>query len=155
MDQDTQEFLQGLEKENGGPIIFKTYAILLQTEEIRGTARQSGGLLYLINDTLYFEDFEKQPSVFGLIMPRKKQTYEKLKTQLPISSIQDVFTVRASDARAAASDRKESTELKPVTGFKKKLFQTAVCIKTSHSRPWLLEVLNDNEFIREIKEKIG
>ena len=151
MDQETKDFLNSLEKENGGQIIFKTYAVLIGLSN--GQNINLGGLLYIINNTLYFEDFEKQGGLFGLIASRKKKTYEKYKTSIDISSIEDLYSVKINAVKAAAGGKLSQEQLVPVNGFQKKLFQTAVYLSRSGEPGWLLEVIDSKAFINIIREQ--
>ncbi|NQT57696.1 MAG: hypothetical protein HQ557_01815 [Bacteroidetes bacterium] len=152
MDQETQDFLNSLEQENGGQIIFKTYAVLIGLSN--GKSINLGGLLYVINNTLYFEDFEKQGGLFGLITSKKKKAYKKYKTSIDISSVDNLYSVRITAAKAAVNGRLSQDQLQPVKGLQKKLFQTAVYLSRSGEPGWLLEVIDDKAFINIIKEQI-
>jgi hypothetical protein len=151
MDQETKDFLDSLEKENGGQIIFKTYAVLIGFSN--GQNLNLGGLLYVINNTLYFEDFEKQGGLFGLITSKKKKVYEKYKTSIDISSIENLYSVKINAAKAVASGKLSHEKIGPVTGLQKKLFQTAVYLSLAVEPGWLLEVIDDKKFITIIEEQ--
>ncbi|MBI9100734.1 MAG: hypothetical protein JEY91_19840 [Spirochaetaceae bacterium] len=151
MDQETKEFLASLEKENGGKILFKTYAVLIGFSN--GQNINLGGLLYIINHTLYFEDFEKQGGLFGLITAKKKRAYKKYKTSIDISSIKNVYSVKMSAAKAVVTGKLAQEQLFPVAGFKKKLFQTSIFLSCSEEPGWFLEVIDDKKFIQTIEER--
>ena len=151
MDQETKDFLDSLETENGGQIIFKTYAVLIGFSN--GQNLNLGGLLYVINNTLYFEDFEKQGGLFGLMTSRKKKVYEKYKTSIDINSIENLYAVKINAAKAVAGGKLSHKKLTPVTGLQKKLFQTAVYISRAEEPGWLLEVIDDKKFITIIEEQ--
>jgi hypothetical protein len=151
MDQETKDFLGSLEQENGGLIIFKTYAVLIGFSN--GKYLNLGGLLFIINKTLYFEDFEKQSGLFGMITAKKKKVYNKYKTSIDINSIDNIFSVKINAAKALASGKLSEKKIMPVTGFQKKLFQTAVYLSCTEEPGWLLEVIDDKAFIKIMKEQ--
>jgi hypothetical protein len=160
MDDDTVEFLQSLERENGGPIQFKTYAVITGFRGYSPVPNQLpvSGLLYIINDRLYFEDFEKQPSVFGIVMPKKKKVYEKYKTSIGIRDITQVSTVSSSAARAASSGKIAVSDVQEVSGLKKLLFQTSVCLKFGSAQAWFMEVLDDRQLsaaVNRARQELG
>ena len=151
MDQETKDFLNSLEQENGGQIIFKSYAVLIGFSD--GKSIDLGGLLYVINNTLYFEDFEKQSGPFSLITSKKKKIYKKYKTSISIDSIEDLYSVKMNTAKAVTHKRLSQDQLKPLKGVQKKIFQTAVFLARSKNPGWLLEVIDDKIFINLIKEQ--
>jgi len=151
MDQETKDFLDSLEKENGGQILFKTYAVLIGLSN--GQNINLGGLLYVINNTLYFEDFEKQGGLFSMVTSKKKKAYEKYKTSIDISSIENQYSVKINAAKAVAAGKLSHERLTPVTGLQKKLFQTAVYLSRSGEPGWLFEVIDNKAFINILKEQ--
>ena len=152
MDQDTKEFLHSLEQENGGKIIFKTYAVLIGFTNEKNI--NLGGLLYIINDTLYFEDFEKQGGLFSLIPLKKTRSYKKYKTSIDINSIKTFFSVKIASAKAVVGGKKSESQLRTVNGLKKKLFQTAVYLSRTGKPGLLLEVIDDNTFMDAITKEL-
>ena len=152
MDQETKDFLHSLEQENGGQIIFKTYAVLIGFSN--GENINLGGLLYIINNTLHFEDFEKKGGLFSLVSLKKSKSYKKYKTSIDISSINDLYSVKFTSAKAVTGGKISESQLRPVNGLKKKLFQTAVYLSRTGEPGWLLEVMDDNAFMDIISKEL-
>ncbi len=72
MEDDALEFIAELEKKRGGPINWRTYATWYANSN--QMLREFGVFLYQAQDAFYFEDFERNPSLFGIsLKPRKKQ----------------------------------------------------------------------------------
>jgi hypothetical protein len=72
-EDEARAFWEEKEKEKGGKVRFYTFA----TYYGRSGGRPSslGGLLYLVKDRLYFEDFEKESWLLKIM--NRKSTYEK------------------------------------------------------------------------------
>lgn len=152
MDQETLEFLEQLETENGGPIIFKTYAALQGTTE--GKTANLGGLLYVVNSLLIFEDFEKQPGMMELLSRKRSTKYVKLKMAQPISAISSIRIVRKTLAERAL-EKKSGIKLSalPAIGKIEQLFfQTALLITFSDDTAWIMEVLEPKAVITFLEE---
>lgn len=71
MDEDAQTFLAELEAKRQAPIRWKTYATWYGNNQ--GISREFGVFLYRCEDTFYFEDFERNPSMFGIALKSKKK----------------------------------------------------------------------------------
>lgn len=151
MSEEANELLQELEEANGGKVLYKTYAILYCTSDEAAELKQLAGLLYTVGDTLYFEDFEKQDTLFGFIMPKKKKAkYEKFKIRLPLSEISDIYPVRSAGGKAVAEGKLDVSALKPATSFFSRFSQTALYIGKKQGGYWILEVLDERETSREL-----
>ena len=85
------EFWKEKEDLYGGKIEFRSFARYLGNT-VSGSADLSG-LLYLVNGRLIFEDFEKEPSMFGFLIKKKKSVYEKTLIEIPASEIRDLNQV--------------------------------------------------------------
>lgn len=87
MDKNTEAFIQEIEKRRGGPMGFRTYATWFGAST--GEIRDYGVFLYKIGDVFFFEDFERQPTIFGIKIPegKNKKPYEKLEGSFRASDI--------------------------------------------------------------------
>ncbi len=153
MEEDVNEFLAALERDNGGPVQLKTYGLWLGANSAPGQP-EVGGLLYVIQDRLFFEDFEKQAGLLGLIVPKsKKNRYVKFKTSIDIHAIEQISCIRIKHARQMVQKNfPDNFPVVPLQGFWKKFFQTALYIRTSDGTVWLLDVF-DVALITEFMEE--
>ncbi len=72
MDEDAQAFIAELETRRQAKILWKTYATWYGNN--RGISREFGVFLYRCEDTFYFEDFQRNPSMFGIsLKPKTKK----------------------------------------------------------------------------------
>ena len=71
MDEDAQAFIAELETRRQAKISWKTYATWYGNN--RMISREFGVFLYRCEDTFFFEDFERNPSMFGISLKSKKK----------------------------------------------------------------------------------
>ena len=69
MDEDAQAFIAELETRRQAKISWKTYATWYGNN--RGISREFGVFLYRCDETFYFEDFQRNPSMFGISLKAK------------------------------------------------------------------------------------
>jgi hypothetical protein len=93
--QEQEAVLRQIEEACGGPIAFKTFAFYLGNSA--GRAGERGGLIYIVGDDLYFEDFEKTGGLSQFF--RKKTAYEKLRFSIPVRSIDRIQVTTERSAR--------------------------------------------------------
>ncbi len=147
MDEDIKDLLALMEKQNGGPMVFKTYCRLLGYAD--GTPVNLGGMLYVINGKLIFEDFENEnPGMMGLLTSRsKKKKYEKFKTFRMVEHITGMHTVRASQAKRLIDGHMTAVHLPEASALERIIAQTVLEISFSDAPAWYVELLNNKDFI--------
>ncbi len=149
MHEEADKFIERLETENNGKIVYKTFAVLLGKS--RETVRNIGGLLYIINRDIYFEDFEKQTSflqVFG-----KKTIYKKYKINFRINEISCIKEVTEKCARSSISGFKSHTSTKETSGFIKYISKKICQIQFGENYSLFFEILDLKGFIKFIKNQ--
>ena len=149
MDQETEDLLKKMEQENGGPIVYKTYCRMVGFSD--GTVLNVGGLLYVVNGKLIFEDFEKQPGLMDFLS-RSKKKYEKFKTYRLLDDIKEVKKIRASYARRVMDGKVDGSNIPPISGIEKLFSQSLIELSFSEQPNWYIELLEDKEFMAFIKE---
>ncbi len=149
MDQETEALLKKMEEDNGGPIEYKTYCRLLGFSN--GTSLDLGGLLYVVNAKLVFEDFEKQPGILDMVS-RAKKTYDKYKTYRLFDDIVGTKKITTSNAKRVLAGKTDGANIPPITGFDKLFSQTILELSFKEGPNWYIELLEDKEFITYIEE---
>ena len=91
MDEDAQAFIAELETRRQAKISWKTYATWYGNN--RGISREFGVFLYRCEGTFFFEDFERNPSMFGISLKPKKQKTACLKYEGSFA-LEDVVSSR-------------------------------------------------------------
>ncbi len=90
-----REFWERKERETGGPILYRSFAILLgrMTE---GRLDRSG-ILFVSGNSIHFEDFEKQDPLSWLFR-RKKKPYSQYITSVSLSDVSEIRLIPERDA---------------------------------------------------------
>ncbi|MFP4178650.1 MAG: hypothetical protein ACLFNZ_09820 [Spirochaetaceae bacterium] len=143
---DTETFLAALEEQNGGPLEWRTYAFLLGASG-DNNPRSLGGLLYVAADTLIFEDFERENALLGLLGKRKK--YEKCKIEASLSSVAELRSVAAGEARRAINGKCEPNTLPVLSGIRKILEKRTEAVIFKDGTAWFFEMY-DTEGLKKI-----
>lgn len=149
---ETQEYLESLEQEFSGPIRFKTYANFLgfsTPERI-----EKGGLLFVINDTLYFEDFERKLGLLDLVGLQNREVYQKFRTSCLIRDISAHFTARTAAVKQVIKGYRPLERIRPTNIVVKSFVKTCYVITLTSGPSWFMEVLDDTEFHAFLKGEI-
>lgn len=91
MEEDAQAFIAELETRRQAKISWKTYATWYGNN--RGISREFGVFLYRCEGTFFFEDFERNPSMFGISLKPKKKKEAFVKYE-GFFSLEDVVSTR-------------------------------------------------------------
>ncbi len=150
-EMDANSFLRSLEEQNGGPLEWKTYAFFIGASGDQHT-RSLGGLIYAVSGKVVFEDFERENTLFKLF--GKKNTYEKFKIEAPLSSIRELRSISASDAKRVVNSKAEASELEPLAGLRKVLSKRTEALIFEDGSAWFFEMY-DHDGLRAILEHNG
>jgi hypothetical protein len=100
--EDPADFWHGVETRRGGPVTFSTFATLAGHS---GSGRiDLAGLLYVVNGTAWFEDFQKDNWLYRVMGANRK--YEKTEVSFAlaeVASVRFVSKFRASQLMAKAA----------------------------------------------------
>lgn len=148
MDNETNNLLKQLEDENGGKLVYKTYALFLG---ISGEgAKNLGGLFYIVNGRLIFEDFEKQGGLLQMFVKREEK-YEKTKFSFPVDDIAAVHSVVRSSALKAVRGTRAPDKTIPASGLRKFLNRTITQIFLNNGKAYYFELIDEKAFREFIK----
>ncbi len=150
MDQETEKLLKRMEEENGGTIVFKTYCQLYGFSD--GTNLHLGGLLYVVNGKLIFEDFEKQPGLLDLFGNKRKSSYEKFKTFRLLSDLDNIRYVKATSVKRVLAGKADASKLPEATGIEKVFSQTLLELSFRNQSNWYIELLQDKDFLQFMED---
>ena len=136
-DNESRQFWEERENQKGGKVSFFTFATFLGRS--RDKNLNLGGLLYLINKTLTFEDFEKENWLLK-IMNRKRE-YEKTEYDIEKKDIVEVKLVSKNTALNCISGFIDDVDTKSLSGvgglFLQKVFLQGPHIQTLAKPPLL------------------
>ena len=143
MVNETNELLKQLETENNGKLVYKTYA-LFRGKSGKGV-RNLGGLFYVVNDLLVFEDFERQGGMLQFFI-KKKEKYEKTKFSFALNTIKNIDTITRSAAVKAVRYKTNPVTIKPANGIMKIINRTTTQILMQDGSAYYFELFDEKNF---------
>lgn len=104
---ETEQFKSEREEKFGGKIRFMTYSTFIGEADSQDKPNR-GGILYVINDTLHFEDFERQNTLMAMMGRKEKYSKRELSIDLEdISLIKEIKDKNANDCIFGLLDENE------------------------------------------------
>ncbi len=114
-DQTPQEFWEEIEEKRGGKVRFFTFSKFIGRSA--SSMENLPGLLYVVNNIVYFEDFEKD-NMLAKIIGRKKK-YEKTEFNFSIEDVEKIQFVSQGNALKCISGLIAGQEIKGMGRFSK------------------------------------
>ncbi|HQB55231.1 MAG TPA: hypothetical protein PK909_07080 [Sphaerochaeta sp.] len=150
MDDDAQKFIEELETRRGGKLSWRTYATWYATT--KGVFREFGVFLYKVNDSFFFEDFERQPALFGLsLRPRKgRKPFVKYEDSFACTGVESVRTICRSDALKMI--RQPTRPVRDASWFDKAFRQVVEMVLLKDGTVHFFEVMDRKEFRRRLND---
>lgn len=139
MSTESDKLLKKLELENGGKIVWKTYAFLMSQGERQIVSK--GGLLYIVNGELIFEDFESDRPIYRII-GTKRSSYQKTKLKAPLTSIVALQSMTRSNALKVLRGKRNLDQLKAAGKLQRLLDRTVLAIRFDDESCWFCEMYN-------------
>lgn len=132
-DNESEAFLNDIEQRRGGKITFKTFSTFYADNN--GNVRDYGVFLYVVNGTVWFQDFEHESSFLGFRLSRRKdEEYEMFESSFSPLDVVAFRTVMKKAARSCALGFRDFAKLRkanPVIGL---LAETVTEIKLKDGR---------------------
>ena len=130
MDEDAQAFITELETRHQAKIRWKTYATWYGNN--CGISREFGVFLYQCERTFFFEDFERNPSMFGISLKSKKkrEPFEKYEGLFALDDVVSTRQVVKTHAKKVTEGVKTTEDL-PQVNTLDKIFRQLVEMVTS------------------------
>jgi hypothetical protein len=147
--EDPADFWRGVEARRGGPVTFTTFATLVGRA---GDGRVDlAGLLYVVNGTAWFEDFEKDNWLYRVMSANRK--YEKTEVSFAlaeVASVRFVSKFRASQRMVKAASADVLPEASPLLQF----FSTPfVQVALTNGTTLFFEMLERRKFAALVESK--
>ena len=137
-----KKFWDKKEEALGGHVVFQTYVTYLG-DAGTGVYNGRGGLFYVINDRLYFEDFEKFNALMALFN-RKDEDYEKTEFSIPLEDVSEMCKVTEKDAKACIDGQIEEDKVPEMSKFKS-FFNRGYWKMVSRGRPTMfIEIMDED-----------
>lgn len=141
---DEMDFWKEREEEKGGKLQFSTFATFIG----RGGDKKVdlGGLLYIINNRVYFEDFEKD-NLFLRILS-KKRDFKKTEFSFDISTIRWVREVSAGEAANCVQGYVEAADTRAVSGISRFFSNPVLQLSMDEGYSFFFDIMKKKEFIQ-------
>jgi len=146
VESEARKFWEEKEAEKGGKVTFYTFATFLGRSSDRQVT--NGGLVYIIDDKIFFEDFEKDSWLVKLIA-RKKQ-YEKTEFIIKKGDISLSRIVTRNSALNCIAGFCESQETKELSVFMKLFAKPVVQIMMKTGSSLFFDMMRGQDFIKEL-----
>lgn len=150
MDDDAHKFIEELEQRHGSKLTWRTYATWYAST--KGIVREYGVFLYKVKDSFFFEDFERQPALFGFALrPRKgKEPFVKYEDSFLAGNVVEVRTVTRAEALRAAEH--PNYPLSSASWLDKAFRQVVEMVVLNTGVIHFFEVMDRKEFRRRIND---
>ena len=146
VEDEAKKFWEDIEKERGGKVTFFTFATFLG--ESRGKQVTLGGLLYVVKDIVYFEDFEKE-NWFAKLLSRK-QKWEKTEFSFSKKNIVEVRLVSKGAALNCVGGYIDEAETRPISKIFAALFQSVVQIRLKSRGSLFFDIMRNKDFLKAL-----
>ncbi|MBI9096726.1 MAG: hypothetical protein JEY71_17855 [Sphaerochaeta sp.] len=146
MDEDAQAFIAELETRRQAKISWKTYATWYGNN--RGISREFGVFLYRCEKTFFFEDFERNPSMFGISLKSKKTKIPFVKYE-GYFALEDVVSTRQivkAQAKKVAEGISSPEDLPQVTMFDRVFRQLVEMVTLEDGSVHFFELIDRKAF---------
>ncbi len=146
VENEAKKFWEEKEAEKGGKVTFYTFATFLGRSSDRQVT--NGGLIYIIDDRIYFEDFEKENWLLKLVS--RKQKYEKTEFSIKSGDISLTRIVSRNSALNCIAGYCESSETKELSTFSKLFAKPVVQIMMKNGSSLFFDIMRASDFIRAL-----
>jgi hypothetical protein len=144
-----EEFWKQTAEKRGAEIKYYTFAIYLGRS--KETLLDLGGLLYLAGDTLWFEDFEKQSSLFGFQTSGKlfgaKKPYVKTEFSVPRADIVSAKVISKKAAMSCVMGWMEPANAPVITRWGDLFSRPAVQIGLREGKALYFDAMKERELV--------
>ncbi|MBI9100181.1 MAG: hypothetical protein JEY91_16990 [Spirochaetaceae bacterium] len=148
--KDAEQFKTEREEKFGGKIRFLSYARFIGRASTKKVLNR-GGLLYVIGDNLYFEDFERTAGV--MTMFNHKENYTKTELSFDLGEISMVKKINEKSAISSVRGNTEENQILPVTkGFLGFFVTPVVQIMVHNQTSLFLDIMDNDGFVTLINE---
>jgi hypothetical protein len=144
MNEGVSEFWETIEKEHRAKVGFKTYAVLIgkSSDMILNMA----GILYIIDDKVVFENFEKSNPMLQ-IFTKKKETFRKYKIHFSLEDVLEIKEVSGITARRCIDGSIPHSETKIINPYLRFLLKSIWQIRLRSGYSLFFDLLDSKNFV--------
>ena len=140
-------FWKEREDEKGGKIRFNTFATFIGRSGEKKV--DLGGLVYLIDNLVYFENFAKD-NAFLKILTKTKE-FQKTEFSFSVHGIKSVKEVSQGEAANCINGVVPDTETKPVTSFLRFFANPVLQVQMEGGYSYFFDIMKRKEFIEIVR----
>lgn len=147
-DAKIEQFWKEKEETLGGKVLHQTYATFLGdagAESFNGR----GGLLYVVGNRIYFEDFEKFNAMMALFN-RTDDKYAKTEFSMLLEDVKAVQRVSEKDAKSCIMGILKEDALPSLTKFKSLFYKGYWEIEVKDRPAMFFEIMDDTKLFELI-----
>jgi hypothetical protein len=145
-EEDPQEFWQQTAEKRGGQVGFLTFATLLGRAGDRPL--DLPGLLYVVADVVWFEDFERDNWLARIVGGRRK--FEKTELSFARSEIRSSRLVSRSSAMRCVTGGLAVEQLRPVSALARILSTPIVQVSLDNGTTLFFDMIRRAEFVSQV-----
>ncbi len=145
-DNSPEEFILNREKEYGGKVIFSSFAKYIGTCT-SGFKKNLNGILYIIDSTLYFEDFRPARNILLL---NEEIEYEKTVYIFSMDDISSIKKIKEKDCDILISSKDLMNVLEFPKGIGSFFHKPVILIKLKDSCSKIFDVFKYDDLIHNI-----
>jgi hypothetical protein len=143
VEDEAKNFWENIERQKGGKVTFFTFATFLGESGSRQVSL--GGLLYIVGDMVYFEDFEKENWIAKIFT--RKQKWEKTEFSFRTGNLSEVRLVSKGTALNCIAGYLDEADTKPVSKVFAALFQPVIQIRLKGQGSLFFDIMRKKEFL--------
>ena len=147
-EEDPDEFWQRTAEKRGGQVGFLTFATLLGRAADR--VMDLPGLLYVVGDTIWFEDFERDNWLARIMGGRKK--FEKTELSFGRAEIRESRLVSRSSAMRCVAGGIQVDQLHAVSALGRVLSTPIVQVTLHNGTTLFFDMIRRAEFVSQVAQ---
>ncbi|QEN06152.1 hypothetical protein EW093_16145 [Thiospirochaeta perfilievii] len=148
MDDVREQFIKEREERYGGSISFISFAKYIGSS-LGNKPENLSGLIYIIGQNIYFEDFQPSPSI--LLTNRDQTPYRKFEIAINLDDILEAVNVKELECKKSINGLTPSSEITGIkTWFEKLFFKSVVMIRLKDKSSIFLDITNNKVFLTKI-----
>lgn len=151
MEEDAQAFISELETMHEAPLTWKTYATWYgNNHEI---FREFGVFFYRCKNSFYFEDFERNPALFGITLKSKKAKgpFIKYEGSFSLEEVAESRAIPKTLALKIIQGRREAASVRNLNIFDKVFRQMVEMVTLKNGTVHFFELMDRKQFENELQ----
>jgi hypothetical protein len=153
MEDDARKFIQELEEKRGSKIRWKTYSTWYANS--KGIKREYGVFLYRTEDSFWFEDFERVPSILGFPIKPKKDApkYVKYEDMFSVNDVKKTKRVTRDTAERIVFGKLDPQFAKTANAWQRLFSQIVEMVTLADGSIHFFELMDRKQFLAQLSCK--